>query len=59
MLHFRNLIQVHVPANNFGTKQDKEKNVKHHRVPLLETHPNIRILTPKGQLKNLTFGQVK
>ena len=36
-----------------------ENNAKHHRIPLVKTHRNICILTPKGQFENLTLGQVK
>ena len=36
-----------------------EKNAKHHRIPLVKTHRNMYLLTPKGQFENLTLGQVK
>ena len=36
-----------------------EKNAKHYRVSLVDTHRNMYILTPKDQFENLTLGQVK
>ena len=36
-----------------------ERKTKHHRIPLVETHPNTCILTLTGQSENLTLGHYK
>ena len=45
---------INVFVNNFWTKKYREKNAGHHRIPLVETHRNVYILTPKGHFENLT-----
>ena len=38
--------------------EPRKEKMKHHRIPLVETHRRVCILCQKGQFENVVFGQI-